>query len=86
MQASLEAEAKGKGESARQKKKLETQVNEIEIGLDHANRSNSELQKANKILYDIKVLNITVDNKGKRVFSNSDRVGGNNSHCAIMSG
>jgi len=45
MQASLDSEAKGKAEAIRQKKKLECDVTEIEIGLDHANRSNAELQK-----------------------------------------
>ncbi len=50
MQASLEAEVKGKNEAIKQKKKLEIDVNEIEIALDHSNKSNSELQKANKKL------------------------------------
>ena len=50
MQASLEAETKGKAEALRQKKKLEGDINELEISLDHSNRTNADLQKANKKL------------------------------------
>merc|ERR1719488_229926 len=42
MSASLEAEQKAKGESLRIKKALEGEINELEIGLDHANKANSE--------------------------------------------
>lgn len=45
MQASLEAEAKGKAEALRMKKKLESDINELEIALDHANKANAEAQK-----------------------------------------
>merc|ERR1712183_506537 len=45
IQASLEAEAKGKAEALRLKKKLESDINELEIALDHANKANSELLK-----------------------------------------
>ncbi len=48
MQASLEAESKGKQEALRLKKKLETDINELEIALDHANKSNSEASKTIK--------------------------------------
>lgn len=41
MQASLEAEAKGKAEALRMKKKLEADINELEIALDHANKVGS---------------------------------------------
>merc|ERR1712128_47512 len=41
MQASLEAESKGKAEALRAKKKLEADINELEIALDHSNKSNS---------------------------------------------
>jgi len=50
MQASLEAEAKGKAEALRMKKKLETDINELEIALDHSNTSNVEHQKTIKKL------------------------------------
>merc|ERR1711972_312029 len=40
MQNALEAEAKAKAEALRMKKKLETDINELEISLDHANKSN----------------------------------------------
>merc|ERR1712186_200721 len=48
MQASLEAEARAKAESLRIKKKLETDINELEIALDHANKANAEAHKTIK--------------------------------------
>merc|ERR1712172_63862 len=48
MQASLEAEARAKAEALRIKKKLEGEINELEIALDHANKANNEAQKSIK--------------------------------------
>jgi len=48
MQASLESEQRAKAEALRIKKKLEGDINELEIALDHANKVNSEAQKAIK--------------------------------------
>merc|ERR1712059_189830 len=48
MSASLEAEQKAKGEALRIKKQLEGEINELEIGLDHANKANSEGLKSIK--------------------------------------
>merc|ERR1719250_198704 len=48
MSASLEAEQKAKGEAPRVKKALEGEINELEIGLDHANKANSEGLKSIK--------------------------------------
>ena len=48
MQASLESEQRAKAEALRIKKKLEGDINELEIALDHANKANSEAQKATK--------------------------------------
>ncbi len=45
MQASLESEAKGRAELMRMKKKLESDINELEIALDHANKANADAQK-----------------------------------------
>merc|ERR1712015_299633 len=42
LSASLEVEQKSKAEALRLKKKLEGEINELEIGLDHANKANSE--------------------------------------------
>ncbi|CAF0951774.1 unnamed protein product [Rotaria sp. Silwood1] len=50
MQASLEGEVRSKAEALKQKKKLETDINELEIALDHANRTNADLQKTLKRL------------------------------------
>merc|ERR1712200_284369 len=46
MQASLEAEQRSKAEALRIKKKLEGEINELEIALDHANKANNEAQKS----------------------------------------
>merc|ERR1712108_12953 len=46
--ASLEAEQRAKAEALRIKKKLESDINELEIALDHANKASSEGQKAIK--------------------------------------
>merc|ERR1719365_525142 len=46
--ASLEAEQRAKAEALRIKKKLEGEINELEIGLDHANKANAEGLKAIK--------------------------------------
>ena len=48
MQASLEAETRSKAEALRIKKKLETDINELEIALDHANKANVEAHKTIK--------------------------------------
>merc|ERR1711874_234834 len=48
MSASLETEQKAKGEALRVKKALEGEINELEIGLDHANKANSEGLKSIK--------------------------------------
>ncbi|XP_064079374.1 myosin heavy chain, muscle-like [Macrobrachium nipponense] len=61
MQASLEAEAKGKAEALRVKKKLESDINELEIALDHSNKANSDLQKH------IKKINNDMKDMGSRI-------------------
>merc|ERR1712109_267826 len=48
MQSAQEAEAKGKAEAMRMKKKLESDVGELEIALEHSNANNLETQKAIK--------------------------------------
>jgi len=48
MQSSLETETKAKVESIRHKKKLEADLNELDIALEHANGSNAEAQQTIK--------------------------------------
>merc|ERR1711899_35516 len=48
MQSALEIESKGKAEALRMKKKLETDVSELEMALDHANAANLETAKTIK--------------------------------------
>lgn len=45
MNASLEAESKGKAEALRIKKKLEQDINELEVAVDASNRAKAELEK-----------------------------------------
>merc|ERR1711970_1042856 len=51
MQATLEAESKAKAAALKDKKKLESDINELEISYDHANKANSDLQKHIKKLH-----------------------------------
>merc|ERR1711884_762868 len=48
LQASLETEQRAKAEGLRIKKKLESDINEYEIALDHANKANNEALKSIK--------------------------------------
>merc|ERR1711909_70895 len=48
MQSALEQESKGKAEALRMKKKLESDVGELEVSLDHANAASIETQKGIK--------------------------------------
>merc|ERR1711902_389855 len=48
MQAALETESKGKAEASRMKKKLESDVTDLEMALDHANAANQDTQKSIK--------------------------------------
>merc|ERR1712078_155423 len=48
MQSALETESKGKAEALRMKKKLETDVGELGMSLEHSNANNVETQKAIK--------------------------------------
>ena len=43
MQATMETEARAKQEAVRQKKKLEADINELGIALEHANGANDEV-------------------------------------------
>ncbi|XP_011682897.1 myosin-16 isoform X3 [Strongylocentrotus purpuratus] len=62
MQASLEAELKAKSDAQRLKKKLEGEVNDLEIQLDHANRNSAEAIKTiKKLQMQVKELQATVD-------------------------
>ncbi len=45
MAASLEAENRSKQESLRQNKKLESDINELEVSLDQANRTLADYQR-----------------------------------------
>merc|ERR1711887_469723 len=48
MQASLETEQRSKAEALRIKKKIEGEINELEIAVDQANKANSEAHKSIK--------------------------------------
>jgi len=59
IQASLEAEVRGKSEALKMKKKLEHDINELETALDAANRGRSEAEKNIK-KYQIQIREIQV--------------------------
>merc|ERR1719154_1001144 len=62
LQAPLEAESKGKAEALRIKKKLESDINELEIALDHSNKANSDLQKhIKKLQGELKDMSVRVE-------------------------
>merc|ERR1711992_432186 len=48
MQVAIESEAKGKSEAIRMKKKLETDVLDLDTALEHANAANADTQKVIK--------------------------------------
>merc|ERR1719337_145750 len=48
MQGALEQESRGKAEALRMKKKLEADVAELDVSLEHANAANIETQKTIK--------------------------------------
>ncbi|XP_037648480.1 myosin-16-like [Sebastes umbrosus] len=67
LQASLEAEVKGRAEAMRLKKKMEGDLNEMEIHLDHANRNNAELIKTlRKLQQQIKDLQVQMDEDARQ--------------------
>uniref|UniRef100_A0A8C9R501 Myosin heavy chain 16 n=1 Tax=Scleropages formosus TaxID=113540 RepID=A0A8C9R501_SCLFO len=67
LQASLEAEAKGRAEALRLKKKMESDLNEMEIQLDHANKNNSELVKTlKKLQQQIKDMQMQMDEDARQ--------------------
>jgi len=62
MQASLEAEAKGRAEAMRMKKKLETDINELEVSVERANIDTMESQKTIKrVQMELKELQIALE-------------------------
>ena len=68
MQASLDIEMKARSDAVRAKKKFETQLNDAEMQLEHANRNLTEQVKLSKTLQvTIKVRFIT---RLLRYFSN----------------
>ena len=52
LSASLETETRGRAELVRAKKKLETDLNDLELGCDQANRANADAQRTIRQLHD----------------------------------
>merc|ERR1712080_507032 len=61
MQGSLEAETKAKREALRMKKKLEADINELEVSLDRANAE--AMKQIKKYLGEIKELQTAVEDE-----------------------
>ncbi|PAV86100.1 hypothetical protein WR25_24427 isoform B [Diploscapter pachys] len=67
MQATLEAETKHKEEALRIKKKLESDINELEIALDHANRANADAQRTiKKYIETVRELQLQVEDEQRQ--------------------
>jgi chromosome segregation ATPase len=67
MQASLETESKGKSEAIRNKKKLESDINDLEARVNHANVINLDLHRENKKLQqNLNDLYVQIDDEQKQ--------------------
>ena len=67
IQTTLEAEAKGRADMTRNKKKLESDINELELRLNHAYTINLDLSKENKRLQqNISDLILQIDDEKKK--------------------
>ncbi|CAJ0600448.1 unnamed protein product [Cylicocyclus nassatus] len=67
IQATLESETKAKADLFRVKKKLEADINELEIAYDHANRANEDAQKnIRRYMDQTRELQQTIDEEQKR--------------------
>jgi len=66
LQGSLEGEAKAKAEALRMKKKLESDINELEIALDVSNKNNGDLQRhIKKIQNDVKDIQVRIEDENR---------------------
>lgn len=76
MQASMEAEAKAKAEALRMKKKLESDINELEIALDHSNKANADLQKhLKKVQAEMKDLQVRLEEEHRLASDFQEQLG-----------
>ncbi|XP_063612890.1 myosin heavy chain, muscle-like [Penaeus indicus] len=67
LQASLEAEAKGKAEAVRIRKKLESDINETELALEHSNKAISDLQKhVKKMQNELRELSLAIEEEQRQ--------------------
>merc|ERR1712088_395738 len=74
MQASLENETRAKGEAIRQKKKLEADMNELSIALEHANGANTESQATIK-KYQLQIKTAQVNLEEEQILRDKAREG-----------
>ncbi|XP_050734448.1 myosin heavy chain, muscle-like isoform X2 [Eriocheir sinensis] len=87
MQASLEAEAKAKAEALRMKKKLESDINELEIALDHSNKANTDLQKhLKKVQAEMRDLQIRVEEEHRMASEYQEQLGISERRVHALSG
>jgi len=76
MQSSLEAEAKGKAEALRLKKKLEVDIGELEIAIDNSNKTNNDLQKTiKKLQAEVKDVQVRVEEEQRLASEYRDQYG-----------
>merc|ERR1719357_469060 len=87
MSASLESEQKAKGEALRVKKALEGEINELEIGLDHANKANAEgLKSIKRYQNQIKETIQTYEDEARARAQIMEQVGISERKAAALSG
>ncbi|KAK4317168.1 hypothetical protein Pmani_011731 [Petrolisthes manimaculis] len=87
MQASLEAEAKAKAEALRLKKKLESDINELEIALDHSNKAYADLQKGfKKVAIEYKDMELKVEEQHRIASEYRDQFGISERRCNAIQG
>jgi myosin heavy chain 6/7 len=66
MQGALETESKGKAEALRMKKKLETDVSELETSLEHANAANLQSQQTlHKYQLSIREIQVKIEDESR---------------------
>jgi myosin protein heavy chain len=85
MQASIEAESRARAELSRVKKKLETDINDLEIALDHANKSNLDAQTNLRTCQEqIKELQHAVEDEHRQRDQIRESLLGSERKCTVM--
>ncbi|TNN73125.1 Myosin-7 [Liparis tanakae] len=86
MQTSLEAEVRGRSEAVHRKKKMESDLNEMEVQLGHANRQAAESQRAIRHLQtQVKEQQVNLEDKVQLANQLKEQLVLLNRRCSLMS-